>query len=400
MSENTKVKRGKLSDLKPLVNNPNAGSERGQYMLEESFTQAGAGRSILIAANGDILAGNHASEAYGQLLDNDEVLIVETDGKTLVAVQRTDIASADDPKGKTLIIADNRASDFHEYDAGVIKDLLATDEALIKHYFMEDELQALLAEIAEEPPADPGAQVDRAAELQKVWNVERGQVWEIPSKATPGKSHRVMCGDSTDKADVDKLMGGAKADLLWSDPPYGLGGYAGRSGKFDAVKGDDAERDELIGFFEVGQCENMYICCEWKTYPYLLAARGEPRSLIVWAKNNFGMGNGYRRQHEFIGFYGQFDSTTETDLWQVDRDAVKDYMHPTQKPTELPKRAILNSSKRHSAILDPFLGSGTTLIAAEQTARVCYGMEIAPEYVSVILERAKGIGLTPQVMNG
>lgn len=203
-----------------------------------------------------------------------------------------------------------------------------------------------------------------------------GAMWKL------GK-HRLMCGNSTFKDDVKALMGGKKPAMIHTDPPYGLGGYAGRSGKFKPVQGDDLDTRK---FYEcILDCQERYVWCEWKTYPLLVASMGLPRSLIVWNKKSFGMGGPYRRQHEFCAYWGKFKSTTETDVWDFSR-ATK-YMHPTQKPTDLCARAIKNSSKHDDIVLDLFGGSGSTLIACEQTGRICYMMEIDPAYVSVIIER-------------
>jgi len=185
--------------------------------------------------------------------------------------------------------------------------------------------------------------------------------------------------------------------MVFADPPYGLVGYAGRSGKFDAVAGDDATPEQIRAFFAVGEADEVYVCCEWRTYPHLLAARGEPRSLIVWGKPNFGMGRGYRRQHEFIGYYGAFDATDESDLWLEPREATAAYKHPAQKPVALPERAIRNSTKVGDVVLDPFMGSGTTFVAAERRGRVACGGEIVPGYCAVILERLQGMGLEPRI---
>jgi DNA modification methylase len=174
--------------------------------------------------------------------------------------------------------------------------------------------------------------------------------------------------------------------MLNTDPPYGLGGYAGRSKKFDPVIGDD---EDTLRFYQIlpTSIKERYVWCEWKTYPILIKALGLPRSLIVWAKNNFGMGNGYRRKHEFCAYYGDFNSTTESDLWEVSKDV--QYSHPTQKPVELAVRAINNSSKPGNIVIDYFLGSGFTLIACENLGRKCRGCEIDPGYVAVTLQRYK-----------
>lgn len=111
------------------------------------------------------------------------------------------------------------------------------------------------------------------------------------------------------------------------------------------------------------------------------------KACIVWAKNNFGLGKGYRHQHEFILFNGYIkeDIKNETDLWHIDKEV--NYEHPTQKPVDLVIRAIKNSSKQDETILDLFGGSGSTLIAAEQTKRICYMIEIDPKYCDVIIKR-------------
>ena len=113
----------------------------------------------------------------------------------------------------------------------------------------------------------------------------------------------------------------------------------------------------------------------------------KPKACIVWAKNVFGMGNGYRHQHEFILFDGYIDEEikNESDLWKISKDV--NYLHPTQKPIELPLRAIKNSSLPNQIVLDLFGGSGSTLIACEYTNRKCYMMELDPQYVSVIIQR-------------
>ena len=211
--------------------------------------------------------------------------------------------------------------------------------------------------------------------------------------------HRLICGDCTDAATVARVMGGERAAMVWSDPPYGLGGYAGRSGKLAAVEGDDADDATVDAFFAVGDAPEVYVCCEWKTYPHLLAARGEPRSLIVWAKQVFGMGRGYRRQHEFVGYYGAFDSTTESDLWQIDRGA--NYLHPTEKPADLPARAIANSTQKSDVVFDPFAGTAPSIVACENLGRRCRAIELDPRYVAVALERwATHTGKTPVLIEG
>lgn len=241
---------------------------------------------------------------------------------------------------------------------------------------------------------DDEAPVDRAEELRVKWGVEVGQMWAIPSKH--GGEHRILCGDSTQPRDVALVMAGDVAAMDWSDPPYGLGGYAGRGGTLTPVEGDDADEKTLIAFYRCGSAPERYVWSEFKTYPILVRALGTPRSLIVWAKNVFGMGSGYRRQHEFLAYWGSFKGTTESDLWLEKRD--HSYVHPTQKPPSLAARAMQNSTDRGAVVFCPFSGSGDALSAAEQTGRLCRSIEIAPKYVAVALERLAALGLEPRLV--
>lgn len=228
-----------IADLIPLKKNPNRGSKRGNDLLLTSFEQAGAGRSIVVAANNEVLAGNHALEAYGQTVDNPDLILVESDGTKLVVVKRTDIPNAKDKKGQHIVIADNKTSDHHEYDVEV---LTGYDAEVLSEYWFEEELQALDGYEAPSPLEDTPPDVSRADELQVKWQVERGQVWQV------GK-HRVMCGDSTSAEDAATLFAGKKARLLVTDPPYGVdfkgAKYNPRAKEWDAIANDTRQGDNL-----------------------------------------------------------------------------------------------------------------------------------------------------------
>ena len=195
-------------------------------------------------------------------------------------------------------------------------------------------------------------------------------------------NHRIMCGDSTSQESISRLLVDCKPQAVITDPPYGLGGYAGRSGKFEKMKGDD---EDVTKFYAVidRTIPEIYMWCNWS---YLQKSKEIPRDIIVWKKNNFGMGRGYRGQYEICLYFGKF-SGSDSDVWEIAKDNVSGYKHPTQKPVALGVRAIKNSTKRGEIILDYYLGSGSTLIACEQTSRVCYGMEIDPAYIDVIVQR-------------
>jgi DNA modification methylase len=203
--------------------------------------------------------------------------------------------------------------------------------------------------------------------------------------------HRLLCGDSININSVEKLLDGNKVDMLFTDPPYNVG-FNGRSGKFDVIENDDLKTEDFDKFIEefsqtvhTLQIPIKYIWCNWKFYG-TLQKHFELNACIVWAKNVFGLGRGYRHQHEFCFFEGKLDEgiNNESDLWQIKKDSK--YMHPTQKPIELSARA-LNNHKKAKNILDLFGGSGSTLAGVHQLKRKGFVMELDPKYCQVIVDR-------------
>ena len=203
--------------------------------------------------------------------------------------------------------------------------------------------------------------------------------------------HRLLCGDSININSVEKLLDGNKIDMLFTDPPYNVG-FNGRSGKFDVIENDDLKTEDFDKFIKefsqtvhTLQIPIKYIWCNWKFYG-TLQKHFELNACIVWAKNVFGLGRGYRHQHEFCFFEGKLDEgiNNESDLWQIKKDSK--YMHPTQKPIELSARALSNHKKAKN-ILDLFGGSGSTLAGVHQLKRKGFVMELDPKYCQVIVDR-------------
>jgi len=226
--------------------------------------------------------------------------------------------------------------------------------------------------------------------------------------------HRLLCGDSTDSDQVAKLMNGQKADMVFTDPPYGVDYQGGAMTK--RTKLDNDQKNTNI-YSEV--LPNIILFTKDKAAMYIWHSAGyadmashlwdnniEIRSQIVWNKNmaQFGaLSAQYKQKHEpcFYCFkkgnspfwYGP---TNEVTVWDVNRES-KNAFHPTQKPIELPERAMKNSSKKKDTILDLFGGSGSTMVAAHQLKRKCYGMELDPKYCQVIVDRMMKLDSTLEV---
>jgi DNA modification methylase len=288
-----------------------------------------------------------------------------------------------------------------------------------------EDMRAALARIGEamgaamedeaEPPADPGPQIDRAEELQEKWQVARGDVWQIGA-------HRLMCGDSTSAEDVARLMGGEKAVLVVADPPYGVD-YV--RGKYDGTPRKSNMPTKILGDNRKGLDQQSFICdtfsiaqaaCKGNATIYmwsaplaegahslfgLLDAGIHVQSQLIWNKSSLVLGRrDYHWKHE-ICWYGYWNGKER--IWNGQRDQttviddkkISASFHPNEKPVSLAVYFINNSSLVGSTIFDPFLGSGTTLVACEQTGRCGYGMEIAEKYCAVTLERLAGMGLEP-----
>jgi len=243
---------------------------------------------------------------------------------------------------------------------------------------------------------------------------------EIPEVITPvtkigdlwnlGK-HRLLCGDSTIKEDVNKLMNGIKSDMVFSDPPY-LMGFTGNvhadgsksfNAKHGKIKNDKMSREDgdnfLYKIFDMIKQHNTgayYVCFYRLGIDYItraLEAHGLTyKAMIIWDKGNHTLSNSdYMSKYECI-WYGWIDKhffagdRSNFDIWDIARTP-KNVHHPTTKPLALMEKAILNSSMNNSIVLDLFLGSGSTLIACEKTNRICYGMELDEHYCDVIRDR-------------
>lgn len=210
-------------------------------------------------------------------------------------------------------------------------------------------------------------------------------------------NHRLICGDSTDAAVIDRLMDGVKADMVFCDAPYGYKYESNYQDKYEMLQNDDKILDFIPAIWGVmkDNCP-VYEFCGWQSLKqwleYFENTSLDLKNVIIWKKNNWSMGDlkgAYAGQYEVILYLNkgrvELNGARDTDIWEFDREPPK--MHPTMKPIELIAYALSKSSKKDDVVLDCFGGSGSTLIACEQTGRTCYMAELSPEYVDVIIAR-------------
>ena len=365
-----------INDLQNDHKNARKRTDRSSKLIKESLQKFGAARSIVIDENNRILAGN-GTIAGAKAAGIKNLKVVETDGKEIIAVKRTGL-SEDEKVG--LALADNRTSDLSEWDLNMLEEL--SQEHDLEPWFDNNDLKELLGE-TEVLPAEGLTDPDDIPEVPEEPITKEGDLYILGN-------HRLLCGDSTNIQHVEKLMDGNKADMVFTDPPYNVA-FNGRSGKFDVIKNDDLSEDSfdelitgMVEIINILKPNHYYVWCNWKFYA-TLQTKLPFKGCIVWAKNVFGLGVGYRHQHEFCLFNAKIDKhiKNESDLWQVKKDV--SYMHPTQKPVELAERALINHKQGN--VIDLFGGSGSTLIAAERLKRQSFLMELDPKYCDVIVKR-------------
>ena len=241
----------------------------------------------------------------------------------------------------------------------------------------EEEPQEIVEDEAPEPPAEPKAKM--------------GDIYQL------GR-HRLMCGDSTSADDVAMLMNGKKAQMCFTDPPYGVSFQSNKrtkTEKFDVLQNDDT----ILDFFPNAKKYTdgfIFICTTWRVldkWIQLFDRYFTMSNMIIWDKGGGGIGDltgTFFTDYEIMLVANQgakIHGKRIGSVWSIGKDAPSEYIHPTQKPVALAGQAITSTSDRDDIVLDLFGGSGSTLIACEQLNRKCYMMELDPHYVDVIIER-------------
>ena len=396
---NPSIEHWPLDRLIPHARNARTHSDQQVAQIAGSIAEFGFVNPVLIGDDGVLVAG-HGRVMAAQKLGLSEVPVIVLAHLTLV--QR-----------RAMMIADNQIA----LNAGWNEEMLAAELAALKEEdfdldllgFDDTDLDRLLADTIEqtdkaddvpEPPVDP---VTRPGDLWICGN------------------HRVLCGDATVISDVEKLLDGELADMAFTDPPYNVN-YANSGDDKSHLKHRPILNDALgneFGAFLYDACVNLLSVTKGGIYISMSSseldvlqksfrdAGGKWSTFIVWAKNTFTLGRSdYQRQYEPI-LYGWKNGSDhfwcgardQGDVWFFDKPHKND-LHPTMKPVALVERAIRNSSKSRDIVLDLFGGSGTTMIAAEQSGRRARLIELDPKYVDVIVKRWQEITGNKAILQG
>lgn len=397
MNPADKVEKWSIDKLVPYARNSRTHSDEQINQIAASIKEWGWTTPVLVDEDGGIIAG-HGRTLAAQKLKMKEIPVVVAKGWS-------------DAKKRAYVIADNKLA----LNAGWDNEMLSLELGELGELgfdldltgFTPEEIAALMPiEITEgltDEDEVPDAPADPITKL--------GDIWILGN-------HRLMCGDSTSIDDVDKLMDGQKADMVFTDPPYNIAfsgtmsstskdgilqNYVTENAKHRPIENDKKSESEFYDFIsEV--LSIIQIKCNGAWYILFGSANLHEllrpitdigmkyKSIVIWVKNQSPMGGGaYRKKYEPI-VYGNFSGEfygkpyAEDDVWEFDRTKKND-LHPTMKPVELVKNALRHGSKTGDLVLDLFGGSGSTMIASEEIGRKSCLMEIDPKYCDVIVKR-------------
>lgn len=394
MKTTNEMKLVSVDSLIPYVNNARTHSAEQINKIRSSLREFGFVNPLIIDRDHNVIAGHgrlEAAKAEGYA----EVPCVFVDEMT-------------EAQKKAYILADNRMA----LDAGWDDDLLKVELEALQDMdfdlgltgFDEKEIADLFGTGNDSEVEDDD--FDLTAALEKAAFVEKGDIWTV------GR-HRLMCGDATDPNDVDKLMGDKKANLIVTDPPYGVS-FKSSSGL--TIQNDSMKDGEFYKFLNTAFF-NMAAHLEKGGAAYVFHADTEGLNfrkafidagfhlagVCIWVKNSLVLGRSdYQWQHEPVlygflqnGKHPWYSDRKQTTIWNYDKPK-RNANHPTSKPLDLLGYPICNSSQENAIVIDTFGGSGSTMMACEQTNRMCFMMELDEKYASVILRRAVENGIAPE----
>jgi DNA modification methylase len=365
------IQKVKLSDIKSNPNNPRIIKDDKFKKLVKSiqeFPKMLEIRPIVVNQDMIVLGGNMRLKASKEA-GLKEVFIVKADDLT-------------EDEQKQFIIKDNVG--FGEWDWEMLANEWDAEE--LKEWGLDVPEFAINELEAEEDDYEMPDEVQT--------DIVLGDLFEIGE-------HRLLCGDSTDSDQVAKLMNGEKADMVFTDPPYGVSYQSNmrtKTEKFEILENDNVFITEWINNLPLFSQGFVFVWTSWKVLKQWIEfcePIGELSNLIIWDKGGGGIGDlkkTFLTDFEVALCYNrgaEIKGKRLGSVWSVNKDASSKYLHPTQKPIELAAMAIENVSLKSNLILDLFLGSGSTMVAAHQLKRKCYGMELDPKYCQVIVDRMK-----------
>jgi len=383
------VERWPVERLIPYARNARTHSDDQVAQVAASIAEFGFVNPILVGPDGVIIAG------HARLLAARKLRLTEVPVLVLGHLTET--------QRRALVLADNRLA----LDAGWDEEMLKVELESLREDgfdldivgFTDEEIEDLLRD--PEQVVEGNTDEDTAPELPETAVTVPGDVWVLGE-------HRLLCGDSTQIEAVEKVLAGGLTDMVFTDPPYNVNYGATMKDKLRGKKRKIANDNLGAGFeqFLRDACVNMlavtkgaiYICMSSSELHTLhrvfTEAGGHWSTFVIWAKNTFTMGRSdYQRQYEPV-LYGWKEGTDhfwcgardQGDVWFIKKPVAND-LHPTMKPVELVDRALRNSSKSRDTVLDPFGGSGSTLIACERSGRQARLIEMEPKYCDVIIRR-------------
>lgn len=424
-----KLRVGKVSEFRPQAENANKHTPKGLGALRKAMQSSGYVAPVTATADREVIDGSARIEtAFDTFAD--EAIILEHDGTRPIIAVRTDIKSAKSAKAKRIAIEANRIAQIDlDWDVDVLADMPAD---VLEGLFDADDLASMgLDAGAAASGADAEPQIDRAEELRAKWQTEPGQLWRIGE-------HRLLCGDSTRREDVERVMGGERAELLFTSPPYA---------DMREYKGGDLSVEKLAQFITAFRPHVAYqvvnlgikrdkgeVVEYWQTY--IAAARSCGYKLLSWNVWDQGQNGAVGKltamfpiEHEWFFVFGEKPKdliptvpnkdagNVDSHVYDRDKDgttkkkgAIKirpmrelgtiervppqlarnlDTSHPAMFPVRIVEDYANAMTTPGDIIAEPFAGSGTTIVACQQLGRKCRAIEISPAYVAVILERMK-----------
>lgn len=371
-----------MMQITPYNKNAKKHPKKQVEQVAASIKEFGMNQPIVVDKQGVIIVGHGRYEALKLL-------------GMPIKDEYIKVADLTEEQAKAYRLADNKLNES-EWDMNlVLEDLKDLDDDLVELTGFDKDL------LIEPDEAD-----DEVPDVPEEPQSKLGDLYELGE-------HRVLCGDSTKLEDVERLMDGKKADMVFTDPPYGVN-YAKKNKEvlgareYTEIKNDDMKVEDTAREIWKPVFDNLAVASKDGASIYVTMPQGGDQMMmmmmmmdswqvkheLIWVKEApvFSMGRldydymhepivyGWKKNHQFYGG-GQHKKS----VWHIKRDGNKS--HPTMKPVELMTNAIQNSTKGEDVVIDAFLGSGSTLIAAEKTGRICYGMELDPKYVDVIVQR-------------